>query len=301
VERALQKESQCGITKEGPPSSPARRRAATTVTSTSTPEWGCGDLDWRRRLSSLKLVTAAERPDLVEEMRRLGASPWPEFLDHGAVVNAHWRLLYELVPDYQFALLDEETGSPAVIGNSIPIRWDGDPATLPARGIDAVLEDGVACLREGAAPTAASALMIVVVPDRLGKGISASAVRAMADVARRHGLSDLVAPVRATEKHRYPLIPMERYIGWRRDDGWPFDPWIRVHERVGAEILGAAPEAMRVTGSVSDWERWTSMAFPETGSYVVPGALVPVAIDRERDLGDYREPACWMRHRIASS
>jgi hypothetical protein len=31
---------------------------------------------------------------------------------------------------------------------------------------------------------------------------------------------------------------------------------------------------------------------------VVPGALVPVEIDRERDLGDYREPACWMRHRI---
>jgi hypothetical protein len=24
------------------------------------------------------------------------------------------------------------------------------------------------------------------------------------------------------------------------------------------------------------------MAFPETGSYVVPGALVPVEIDRER-------------------
>lgn len=208
-------------------------------------------------------------------------------------------MLHELVPDYQFAFLDEQTGSPAAIGNSIPIRWDGDPATLPTRGIDAVLEDGVDCLRQGAPPTAAAALTIVVVADRLGKGISGSAVRAMAEVARRHGLSDLVAPVRATDKHRYPLIPMQRYIRWRRDDGWSFDPWIRVHQQVGGEILGAAPEAMRITGMVSDWERWTRMAFPETGSYVVPGALVPVEIDRERDLGDYREPACWMRHRIA--
>jgi hypothetical protein len=56
---------------------------------------------------------------------------------------------------------------------------------------------------------------------------------------------------------------------------------------------------MRVTGTVAEWEVWTKMAFPQTGSYVVPG-LVPVAIDRERDLGDYCEPACWVRHRIAT-
>jgi hypothetical protein len=54
---------------------------------------------------------------------------------------------------------------------------------------------------------------------------------------------------------------------------------------------------MRVTGTVADWERWTQTALPETGSYTIPGALVPVEIDRERDLGEYNEPACWIRHR----
>jgi hypothetical protein len=81
----------------------------------------------------------------------------------------------------------------------------------------------------------------------------------MTEVVRRHGLADLVAPVRPTLKHRYPLIPMERYIKWRRSDGRPFDPWIRVHERVGGEIVGPASAAMRVTGTVADWERWTEM------------------------------------------
>jgi hypothetical protein len=28
----------------------------------------------------------------------------------------------------------------------------------------------------------------------------------------------------------------------------------------------------------------------------VPGALVPVRIDRERDVGTYVEPNVWMRH-----
>jgi hypothetical protein len=71
-----------------------------------------------------------------------------------------------------------------------------------------------------------------------------------------------------------------------------------MHERVGGEIVGPAASAMRVTGPVAQWERWTGIALPETGSYVIPGALVPVQIDRERDLGEYQEPACWVRHRI---
>jgi hypothetical protein len=249
-------------------------------------------------VTALTLVTAAERPDLAPDMLSLGASPWPEFLDHDAVVNELWRFLHELAPDYQFGLLDEQTDTLAVVGNCIPIRWDGDPQTLPDRGLDAILEDGVACLREGAEPSAASALMIVVGPDRLGQGLSGRAIRAMAEVVGRHGLIELVAPVRPTDKHRYPLIPMERYIHWRRDDGWPFDPWIRVHARVGGEVLKSAPAAMRVTGSVAEWERWTGMALPESGRYVVPGGLVPVEVDRERDVGEYVEPGCWMRHRV---
>ena len=249
---------------------------------------------------ALSLVTAAERPELADEMRLLGSSPWPAFLDHDAVVQELFPVLYQLAPDFQFALLDEQTGSLAAMGNCIPIRWDGDPQTLPDGGIDAVLQDGVACLREGATPTAASALMIVVSPALLGHGISRNAIEAMAAIVGRHGLDDLVAPVRPTEKHRYPLIPMERYMDWRRDDGLPFDPWIRVHERVGGEILGCAPAAMRVTGSVTEWEGWTGMEMPESGAYVVPGALVPIEIDRERDVGRYLEPACWIRHRVAA-
>jgi len=59
---------------------------------------------------------------------------------------------------------------------------------------------------------------------------------------------------------------MERYIQWRRDDGSSFDPWIRVHERVGGAILRSAPAAMHVTGSIPEWERWTGLALPESGA-----------------------------------
>ena len=55
---------------------------------------------------------------------------------------------------------------------------------------------------------------------------------------------------------------------------------------------------MTITGSVADWERWTEMEFPDSGRYVVPGALEPVSIGREQDLGTYVEPNVWMHHRL---
>ena len=68
------------------------------------------------------------------------------------------------------------------------------------------------------------------------------------------GLTAVVAPVRPTWKERYPLIPIERYVEWRRKDGTHFDPWIRIHERVGGEILAVAPESMTISAPAADWE-----------------------------------------------
>lgn len=246
-------------------------------------------------MNDYQVVTAAHRPDLIDAMSELGASPWPGFLGHDEVVNRLWGRLYDWLPEYQFALADRH-GDLIAVGNCLPIRWDGDPATLPPGGIDAVLEDGVAAAENGAPPTAASALMIVIEPDHLGRGLSAVCIDVMRGIVADHGLPYLVAPVRPTEKHRYPLIPMERYASWRRADGALVDPWLRTHERAGGVGAGVAPMSMTVRGTVAEWEAWTDLPMPATGSYVVPGALVPVEIDRERDVGLYIEPNCWMVH-----
>ena len=176
----------------------------------------------------------------------------------------------------------------------MPTFWDGDVATLPEGGVDAVVE---ARFADGAAePNVLCALQIVIAPEARAQGLSSRMIQRMAEIGRGHGLDTLVAPVRPTLKHRYPLTPMERYLSWRRPDGTHLDPWLRTHERLGADIVKVAPESMRVTGTVAEWEEWTEMALPESGAYVVPGALVPVEIDRERDEGVYIEPNVWMVH-----
>jgi hypothetical protein len=121
----------------------------------------------------------------------------------------------------------------------------------------------------------------------------------MRDIAARRGYASLIAPVRPNQKSLYPLTPMERYVTWRRPDGLPRDAWLRVHERLGASILKVAEHSMRISGTVEEWERWTGLAFPESGAYVVTGALCPVTIDRDADLGLYLEPNVWMRHPVS--
>ena len=65
---------------------------------------------------------------------------------------------------------------------------------------------------------------------------------------------------------------------------------------MGATVLGTAAESMVVTGTIAEWESWSDMVFPETGRYVVPGALGLVDINREQDTGVYIEENLWVQH-----
>ena len=49
---------------------------------------------------------------------------------------------------------------------------------------------------------------------------------------------------------------------------------------------------------MTEWEVWTKMRFPESGEYVVSGALEPVSIDCEGEDGVYVKPNVWMRHEV---
>jgi hypothetical protein len=238
----------------------------------------------------VRLHSYADRPELLARRDELGDT-WHEFMYHDAVANRLWDEQYAHFPDLQLFLVDEDDRLLAE-SNAVPVPFGAD--ALPDDGWDAALEGAFA----GEPVAAVSAIAITIGVDERGKGLSKVMLDGMREAAASRGVRDLVAPVRPNEKHRYPLTPMERYVGWRRDDGGLFDAWLRTHERAGAELVGVAPESMRISGTVADWERWTAMPFPESGTYVVPGALAPVEIDRERDLGVYVEPNVWMRHRL---
>jgi hypothetical protein len=249
------------------------------------------------KMPAYQLYTYRQRPDLVEAAGALIPTVWPEFMLHDPVADRFWDRLSEDFSDFQFVLCNGEDAIVAV-GNSIPVVWDGTPEGLPYSGWDAVLEGGFSNLEQGCSPTALSALSASVAVQTQGQGVSYQVIEGMHFIAAQHGLASLVAPVRPRLKSIYPLIAIERYVAWMRPDGLPFDPWLRVHARLGAEILRIAPDSMTITGTVADWQKWTGIQLPESGVYVIPGALEPVIIDCESDTGRYVEPNVWMHHRV---
>lgn len=245
-------------------------------------------------LGTVQFPTRAERPGHLPHIASLREPVWPEFLYHGVVQERLFGRVIAEYPEFHFYAWDDERKEVVGAGHAIPAAWDGDIANLPDRGMDAVVE---ARFAEGA-PTATvlCALQIVIAPEYRAQGLSRRMIERMAEIGREHGFDTLIAPVRPNLKHRYPLTPMDTYVSWRRNDGTHLDPWLRTHERLGAYIANVAPESFKVSGRVAEWEEWTEMDLPESGAYVVSGALVPIEVDHERDEGVYIEPNVWVVH-----
>lgn len=241
------------------------------------------------------IVTAADKPNLRDLVTEITVKAWPEFMLHDPVANL-FTTLYERLPEYQFAFVESGTDNVIAFGNGTPLAWDDDPELLPDDGWDWAMESGINDHAAGRTPKIMSALQIVVAGPYLGKGLSLTAVNTMKSIGRSKSLGSMVAPVRPSKKSSYPLIPIDDYITWKNDEGLPFDPWLRVHARSGARIVKACHHAMRITGTVAEWEEWTGLTFPQSGPYIIPGALLPVDFDIEADTGTYIEPNVWMIH-----
>jgi hypothetical protein len=246
---------------------------------------------------ALRLVTLAERPDLEDALGHHNGSPWPEFMFQDPVTDRLWHHLDEEFAGWQLMLVDAEDRI-AAAANSAPFAWDGTLAGLPD-GWDDQFERTVAQMRATVPPDTLGALQIVVADTWRGGRLAGRMVEELRARGRAAGFRALVACVRPTDKHRYPLVPIERYARWVRPDGEPFDAWIRLHVRLGGTIARPAPRSMTMRGSVADWERWTGMAFPESGEYVVPFATRPVSIDREADVGTYLDENVWVVHDLS--
>ena len=237
------------------------------------------------------ITTLALKPELEDQIDALSQEAWPEFLRHGNM--RHWGELFTTYAAYQVLVCGAD-GELMGVGHTIPLDWDGTPQDLP-EDMPSIMERAV---QAGARANTLSALAAMVWKKHQGSGLSRRLIDEMKRLAAGCGFHALIAPVRPTLKSSYPLIPIERYAAWHAPQGGPFDPWMRLHWRLGAQIVRTMPHALVVRGALAEWESWTGMRFPESGEYVVPGALQPVTIDAENGLGRYDDPNVWMVNRF---
>jgi len=249
-------------------------------------------------LNRFQIITPNDLNDYRDRAGEISEATWPEFMLHDPIANENWHELFDLFSDYQFTMLDTETNNMAAMGNSLPFYWDQPLEELPEGGWDWVFLKAVEGHKNGVTPNIQSAIQIAIHPDYQNQGLSSRMVEAMRALGRSRGFKYLVAPVRPNQKSKYPLISIDDYIRWTNDEDLPFDAWLRVHARVGAKIIKPCHEAMTIPGSCAEWEEWTGMKFPQSGKYVIAGALNPIEIIIEKDEGIYIEPNVWLVHEI---
>lgn len=240
-----------------------------------------------------RFFSGLERPDM-EELHNI--VEWPEFIYHDTTSEKLWHELYEKFPKYQYVLMDRNE----VIGtlNSIPLSIEDENGGFDDRGWDWALEKGFEDMRLGKTPTTLCGLQIGIGRNNLGKGISRIMIEKMRRIAEGQGFKRVILPVRPTMKHKYPLINMEEYMRWKTPEGLPYDPWIRAHVRLGAEIISVCPQSMYIPGSIKDWEEWTGLSIQSSGEYVFAGGLSPLSVSIENNRAEYSEPNVWMEHKL---
>lgn len=246
-------------------------------------------------MESYKIVRAGSTPDW-DALSASVEQVWPEFILHDPVGNRYWEQLPEAFPACQFIVQDAD-GHVLGSGNAVPLHLGADEV-LPDEGWDWALAKAFADREAGSEPNALCGLQIGIAPAARGNGVSGLMIGAMKQMAQEAGFRRLVLPIRPTLKHRYPLIPMEEYIGWKNAEGLPFDPWLRAHVRSGAEVVRVCPRAMHIDGSVWEWEQWTGLSMQSSGEYIVESALVPVRVSLADDKAEYIEPNVWVQYKL---
>ena len=245
-----------------------------------------------------QVVSPLTHPNYRDLVRGMTKAVWPEFMRHEPVANALWHELLDSFPGYQLALYDRARERTTGMANSFPFRWDRPLDELPDEGWDWAFAEAVRQVKQEIPPNAHCAIQIVLHPDYRGKGLSGPMIAAVRSVTQSNGLARLMIPLRPSEKSSYPLVSLEDYIKWTNEDGLPLDAWLRAHVRLGAKIVKVCQRSKIIHGTCPEWQSWTGLRFPQSGSYYIPGALNPIEMDLEIDEGVYVEPNVWIVHEV---
>jgi hypothetical protein len=243
----------------------------------------------------LVVRTRADSPELNKAASSLEQAAWSHlgFLDYTRAHYDHYSELLNAYPEYQLCLVDEDTGYPVAVANSVPFDCSGLDS-LPPEGWDWLVK--TAAQSKDKRTNMLGALTISVPAVHRSKGYARRMIRSLLELAEAKKLSGVVIPVRPTGKVRHPWVPIADYMSWTDDSGRPYDPWIRSHLSVGGKLVGPCERSMVVEEPVAFWENWSKQQFKESGAYRLSGALSPVEIDLSRQTGTYQEPNVWVAY-----
>jgi GNAT superfamily N-acetyltransferase len=244
-------------------------------------------------VGNLVIRTRADSPQLKKAASSIEQAAWNDlgYLNYTRAHYEYYSSLLDEYADYQLCLVDEDTGYPVAAANSVPLACP-DLGSLPSEGWDWLVETAAKTKRGSANVLGALAISVPAV--HRSKGYARRMIRALLDLAAAKGLSGVIAPVRPSAKVLHPWVSIDDYVTWLDAGGRIYDPWLRSHLTSGGKLVGPCARSMVVDEPLAFWENWSKQTFDKSGAYAIDGAIVPVNIDLERQMGRYEEPNVWV-------
>lgn len=226
------------------------------------------------------------KPDEEDESWAIEDLVWPTFnqMAEGSIAIDY---------DQRFHLVARDPDRDMLVAtiDGIEFDWDGDPQNLPDRGWTEIIEKGL----EGTGKTDwVAALGTSILPEYQQFGLSRILLEKLVSLAKSLGYKGVLAPVRPVYRWRALHLSLDEYADFRLKNGEHFDPWLRVHERIGGEIIGTCPGSAIFTAPVSDWQDWSKMKLPNRGRVLVPNAINYLEI--QNGIGTLKEDSIWVTH-----
>ena len=247
--------------------------------------------------ANLAIRSRADAPQLKRAASAIEQAAWGNlgYLNYTRSHYDYYSELLDAYPEYQLCLVDEDTGYPVAVANSVPFACS-DPDDLPPEGWDWVVETAARTMNTRVNMLGELAVSVPAV--HRSKGYARLMIRSLIDLAETKKLDGVVVPVRPTAKVRHPWVPIADYMAWTDDSGRPYDPWLRSHLSVGGKLIGPCERSMVVHEHIAFWENWSEQRFEQSGAYALPGTLAPVEIDIDRQTGTYEEPNVWVTYPV---
>ncbi|MBA3661438.1 MAG: N-acetyltransferase [Gammaproteobacteria bacterium] len=244
------------------------------------------------RHAEYNIVNGIEQLNLIKNIIALRKRVWPDFI---RLADDIIFKIYKLYPDFQVSLLDKNNELIA-IANSLPIIGNKSLIDLSNDGVSWVINTVLDENYDVNLANILCAISITVSDKYRNRGISKILLQYLNQIKHSKKYTSLIVPVRPSLKCLYPLISIDKYIKWKNKAGLIFDPWLRTHISVGANILNVCHRSAFITATISQWEQWTGLCFPDDGSYIIKNALVPIEIDFMNNQGTYIEPNVWVSY-----
>ncbi len=238
------------------------------------------------------ISTVEQCPSLEDSIEQLHASTWPIFLKKDIYLKKYWKRLYKEYSSFQFGILSSN-GELVAAGNTIPIYWDKTKNNLPSSWSRA-LEMG---LEPNNNANTLFTLVGVVSEKYRNVGLSYEIIKCMQNIAKTFNYERVLIPVRPALKSKFPLLDLKNYYKKLNDKGDIFDPWFRVHKKMGGEVVRFCENSQYIKATVEDWEKWTGETFSSSDIYIIKGGHTPLKINIDKNIGEYYDTAVWITHK----